>query len=676
MSDPTTAKKGFDGLEVVSFESRMAREMAGIIEKLGGVPRVAPSMRELPLEDHPEAFVFAGELLAGRLDAVIFMTGVGARTLAKVLESRYPLEQLVQALARTTVIARGPKPLKVLRDLNVPVTMAIPEPNTWREIIDELDENPRGFTLKGSRVAVQEYGVTNEPFLWELKQRGVEVLRVPVYRWTLPEDTTPLFEAVEAVVESRARVVMFTNARQVDHVLQVAAEDGLRSQFLDALAGCVVCSIGPACTEVLLSRGIAADLEPQHSKMGYLVQEAARRAAGILEKKSKAGEQKAVTARTSAAEATPYIEAVSKAERAKRSAAPAEGPWHDSRFMKACRREAVDATPVWLMRQAGRYMKEYRELRARVPFLELCKNPDLVAEVTVTAAEKIGADAAILFADLLLIVEPLGFGLAYDSGEGPVVTPALRETEHLGRLREVNLAESLGYVFEAVRRTRAALPPYLPLIGFAGAPFTLASYLIEGGASKNFRHTKTLMYRDPGAWRALLERLAESLAGYVNGQIAAGVQAVQLFDSWVGCLSPADYREYVLPHTRALLRKITPGTPVIHFGTGTATLLEDMRAAGGDVIGLDWHVELDQAWARVGYDVGVQGNLDPVALYGDPASLRRQAERILAQAAGRPGHIFNLGHGILPETPFENVTALVEMVHEISNRQKADNSKL
>jgi uroporphyrinogen decarboxylase len=671
MSDPTTAKKGFDGLEVVSFESRMAPEMAGMIERLGGVARVAPSMRELPLEDHPEAFAFAEELFAGRLDAVIFMTGVGTRTLAKVLGSRYPLEQLVQALTKTTVIARGPKPLKVLRDLNVPVTMAIPEPNTWREIIDELDENPRGFTLKGSRVAVQEYGVPNEPFLWELKHRGVEVLRVPVYRWTFPEDTTLLFEAVEAIAEGRARVVMFTNARQVDHVLQVAEEDGLKSQFIDALAAGVVCSIGPTCTEVLLSRGIAVDLEPQRSKMGYLVQEASRRTAEILEKKSKARDPKAQAVGASAAKATPYSEVVSKAERAKRSA----GPWQDSRFMKACRSEPVDATPVWLMRQAGRYMKEYRELRARVPFLELCKNPDLVAEVTVTAAEKIGADAAILFADLLLIVEPLGFGLTYDGSEGPLVTPALRETEHLGRLRDVNLAESLGYVFEAVRRTRAALPANLPLIGFAGAPFTLASYLIEGGASKNFRHTKTLMYRDPGAWRTLMERLAENLAGYINGQISAGVQAVQLFDSWVGCLSPADYRDYVLPYTRALMRKITPGTPIIHFGTGTATLLEDMHAAGGDVIGLDWHVELDRAWARVGYDVGVQGNLDPVALYGDLACIRRQVERILGQAAGRRGHIFNLGHGILPETPFENVTALVEMVHEISSKQKAEDSE-
>ena len=672
MSGSTAKTANFGGLEVVSFESRMAREMAGMIQKLGGVPHVAPSMREVPLEENQEAFAFAGELFAGRVDAIIFMTGSGTRFLVSVLETRHPRQKIVEAISKTTVIARGPKPVKALRDLGVPVTIAVPEPNTWREILDELDENPRGFTLQGSRVAVQEYGVPNQPFLWELKQRGVEALRVPVYRWTLPEDTAPLLDALDAILEGRARVVMFTNARQIDHVLQVATENGLNTALLDALARCVVCSIGPTCSEVLLARGIAADLEPEHSKMGPLVQEAARRAPELLKKKSEAASAGSEPRKTRTVDARPYSEVIGKARGPEFGASVAAEPWHDSRFLKACRHEPVDATPVWLMRQAGRYMKEYRELRARVPFLELCKDPDLVAEVTVTAAESIGADAAILFADLLLIVEPLGFGLAYDSGEGPVVTPALRETEHLGRLREVNLAESLGYVFEAVRRTRATLPAHLPLIGFAGAPFTLASYLIEGGASKNFRHTKSLMYRDPGAWRTLMEHLARSLADYINGQISAGVQAVQVFDSWVGCLAPSDYREYVLPYTRMLMNDIKSGTPIIHFGTGTAMLLEDMRAAGGDVIGLDWHVELDEAWARVGYDVGVQGNLDPLALYGDLPFIRRQAERILAQAGGRAGHIFNLGHGILPETPFENAVALIEMVHEISSRQKAE----
>src|SRR5579863_25864 len=349
-------------------------------------------------------------------------------------------------------------------------------------------------------------------------------------------------------------------------------------------------------------------------------------------------------------------------------------PWHDSRFMKACRLEPVDATPVWLMRQAGRYMKEYRELRGRVGFLDLCKNPDLAAEVAVTAAARLGVDAAIIFADLLLIAEPLGFSLAYDQGEGPGIGPVLREPADVSRLREVEPAESLDYLFRAIRQTRAALDPALPLLGFAAAPFTLASYLIEGGGSRHYCHTKRLMARDDGAWRALMEHLARNLAKYVNTQIAAGVQAVQIFDTWVGCLSPADYRRHVLAYTRQLLEAITPGVPVIHFGLGAGALLEAMREAGGRrdglIIGLDWRVDLDEAWARLdrapGPSVGVQGNLDPVMLFADPPAIRREVERILGQAGGRPGHIFNLGHGILPETPVDHVVALVEWVHELS----------
>ena len=333
--------------------------------------------------------------------------------------------------------------------------------------------------------------------------------------------------------------------------------------------------------------------------------------------------------------------------------------------------QAVDATPVWLMRQAGRYMKEYRDLRARVPFLELCKNPELVSEVTVTAAEKLGVDAAIIFADLLLIVEPLGLHLEYDKGEGPVISPGLRNAADIDRLQEVNPEESLGYFYEAIRRTRADLNPRLPLIGFAGCPFTLASYLIEGGGSRTYRHTKALMYSDAGAWKVLMERLARSLGRYINGQIDAGVQAVQVFDTWVGCLGPADYREYVQPYTRIMLESVTPGTPMIHFGTGTAALLEAMRDAGGSIIGVDSHVELDEAWKRLGEAVGVQGNLDPVVLYGEQSFIRGRTERVLNQSGYRPGHIFNLGHGLLPDTPYENVVALVKMVHDLSSDQIA-----
>jgi len=337
-------------------------------------------------------------------------------------------------------------------------------------------------------------------------------------------------------------------------------------------------------------------------------------------------------------------------------------------FLAACRREHVPYTPIWLMRQAGRYLSEYRAVRERLGFLALCKSPDAAAEVTVTAALRLGVDAAIIFADILLVLEPMGVGLEFTRGDGPLIRRPVRSGADVDRLAEVDPA-ALGYVAEAVRRSRAALPARVPLIGFAGAPFTLASYLIEGGGSRTYARTKALMATDPDAWRALMERLVPVVAAYLNAQIAAGADAVQLFDSWVGCLSPADYRAHVLPHVRALIAALAPGTPVIHFGTGTAGLLEAMRAAGGHVIGLDWRVDLDAAWARLGHDVAVQGNLDPSALLAPISEIRARAAAILDQAASRPGHIFNLGHGILPETPVDHVRALVDAVHELSARR-------
>lgn len=340
----------------------------------------------------------------------------------------------------------------------------------------------------------------------------------------------------------------------------------------------------------------------------------------------------------------------------------------NSPFLRACRRETTPYTPVWLMRQAGRYMKEYRELRARVPFLELCHNSDLAAEAAIVAAKKIRADAAILFSDILLILQPMGMQLEFLEGEGPSFRNRILGGGDVAKLHEAEPERNLNYVFEAVRKTRAGLPEEIPLIGFCGAPFTLASYMIEGGSSRNFDRTKSFFYRDAGAWHDLMQRLVRGLIPYLNGQIAAGAQAVQIFDSWVGCLSPDDYREYVLPHSRALIAGIAPGIPVIHFGAGTATLLESMKEAGSSVLGVDFRVPLADAWKRLGSQSAIQGNLDPAVLFADKATIRRKTEEILRQAADRPGHIFNLGHGVLPGTPEENVIYLTEIVHELSAR--------
>ncbi len=339
-----------------------------------------------------------------------------------------------------------------------------------------------------------------------------------------------------------------------------------------------------------------------------------------------------------------------------------------SPFLKACRREPTDVTPVWLMRQAGRYMPEYREVRARFNFLDLCKRPDLATEVTVTAAERLGVDAAILFADILLILEPLGFHLEYAKGEGPVIHNPLRMANDVDRVIPLNDASPLNYVMEAVASIRSALKPNLPLIGFAGAPFTLACYAIEGGGSRHYEKAKAFMYADFGAWNALMDRLVDATAVYLNAQAASGAQVLQIFDSWVGCLSPRDYRRYVFPHMKRLFSLLAPGVPTIHFGTETTTLLEMQRDAGGSVIGLDWRVELGETWDRLGTDVAVQGNLDPVLLFAPIPEIEAQTRKILEQAAGRPGHIFNLGHGILPHTPVDHVLALVDMVHELSSK--------
>jgi uroporphyrinogen decarboxylase len=335
------------------------------------------------------------------------------------------------------------------------------------------------------------------------------------------------------------------------------------------------------------------------------------------------------------------------------------------RFLKACRREPVDRTPIWLMRQAGRYLSDYREVRKTHGLLEICRTPELAAEVTLQPIRKFGFDAAILFSDLLVPLEPLGIPFSFAQGEGPRIENPIRSRSDVSRLREVEPRESLAFTLEAIRILRRELE--VPLIGFAGAPFTLASYAIEGGPSKSFEKTKALMYEDPETWHLLLSKLSSVVRAYLTAQIEAGVAAVQLFDSWVGALAPEDYRKLVLPHSRAILEPLAKlGVPRIHFGTGTAGILREMRDAGADVVGLDWRIDLDRGWSDVGGEIAVQGNLDPLALLAPRDVLLERVDLVLRQAGGRPGHIFNLGHGVLPGTPVENVQLLVEHVHRHS----------
>jgi uroporphyrinogen decarboxylase len=339
----------------------------------------------------------------------------------------------------------------------------------------------------------------------------------------------------------------------------------------------------------------------------------------------------------------------------------------NSTFVRACKGQSVDHTPVWFMRQAGRYMPEYREVRKQHSLLEICKKPELAAEVTITAAEILQVDAAIIFADLLLPLEVMGLPFHFSAGEGPVIEKPVRTKEDIARLR-TDRAPELGYVSEAVSLVARHFRDRVPVIGFCGAPFTLASYMIEGGGSRNYVHTKKMMYNSPADWDALMRKLVAVTSEYSAEQVQAGADAIQIFDSWVGCLSVEDYRRYVLPHVARMVKDLQKtGAPIIYFGTDSATLLPAMKETGADVIGLDWRIPLDQGWQRLDHACAVQGNLDPVLLFAEWKELKSRAQDVLKRAAGSPGHIFNLGHGILPETPVENVKNLARFVQEYSN---------
>jgi uroporphyrinogen decarboxylase len=639
----------FGGLRVAALESRRADDIARLIERHGGVPHVSPSMREVPLSENPEAKEFANRLLTGGVDVVVFLTGVGFKHLLAAVERRVDRQRYLDALTDTVTIARGPKPTAAMKEVGLTPTHRVPEPNTWRELLTTVDQS---VPVSGHTVALQEYGKTNPSLIAGLEARGARVLSVRVYQWDLPTDTAPLEANVRAIAAGEIDVVLLTSAQQVVNLLEMGRRLELEQKLVEGLRRAVIASIGPTTSEMLREFDLPVDLEPEHPKMGQLVAAAAERAADILRRKQQ----------IASVLSGPASDALDK-----------NAPWYDSPFLRACRGEPTDYTPVWLMRQAGRYMAEYREVRAKTTFLELCKNPALCSEVMCTAVKRLGVDAAIIFSDLLPILEPMGLELEFAHGEGPVIHNPVRESADVDRVLELESVESLHFVMETVRQTRNDLPEDIPLIGFAGAPFTLASYTIEGGASRNYLHTKTLMYRDEGAWRELMERFVRAVTKYLNAQIAAGAQCVQLFDSWVGCLGPDDYRRYVLPHVREIVEGITPGVPVINFATGNPALLPLLaegvaRRKRAGVVGVDWRVRLDEAWRVVGHDKAVQGNLDPTVLLAEPDEIRRRAKEVLDQAGGRAGHIFNLGHGVLQQTNVENAIALVDAVHELSRR--------
>ena len=336
----------------------------------------------------------------------------------------------------------------------------------------------------------------------------------------------------------------------------------------------------------------------------------------------------------------------------------------NDRFLKACKREPVDCTPIWFMRQAGRHLSEYKRIRERHDVLSICKTPELCAEVSTMPVDVFDVDAAIIFADIMLPLEGMGVKLEIKEGIGPIISNPIRDSKAVASLQDFDAKRDVPFILDAILLAKRRLRQRVPLIGFCGAPFTIASYLIEGRPTRDFIKTKTLMYQDPSAWDSLLEKLATAMSLYLQAQIHAGVDAVQLFDSWVGCLSPTDYHRYVLPHSHQIFESLKDsGIPRIHFGTGTSTLLEEMKQAGGDVFSIDWRIPIDQAWQRLGESVAVQGNLDPAVLLANTKIIEAHATEILKRTSHRLGHIFNLGHGMLPDTPTENVIELVRFIH-------------
>lgn len=634
----------FSRLRVAALESRRADDMVRMITKYGGEAFVSPSLREVPIDPNRDAIDFAYHVITGEITTVILLTGVGFRQLLRAIERHVDKQQFLDALSDITTVCRGPKPVAAMKEVGLSPTFRVPEPNTWRELLKTLDAN---VPLTNQTVGVQEYGVTNSSLIAGLEARGARVVPLRVYSWDLPEDVGPLEENISAIAAGERDVLLLTSAHQIVNLLRTAERLGLLTHLHQGLRRMVVASIGPTTSEMLYESDLPVDLEPEHPKMGHLVVAAATRSLEILQRKRSTP--------------TPSIHMTNLSSATTETVQHSS---HDSLFLRACRGEPTDRTPIWLMRQAGRYMAEYREVRKERTFLELCKDPKMCSEVMCFAVNKLGVDAAIIFSDLLPILEPLGFDLEFQKGDGPVIHNPIREASDLARVKELEDPDTLHFVYETVTQTRKDLPAEMPLIGFSGSPFTLASYAIEGGGSRQYLNTKKLMYSGGTAWDDLMGLLSRAIIAYANRQIAAGAQCIQLFDSWAGCLSPGDYRHYVLPHMHTILAGIAPGVPVINFATGNPELLPFLKGDHRTVVGVDWRIDLGEAWKRIDYERPVQGNMDPTVLLSTPEMIRGAANHVLEAAANRPGHIFNLGHGVLQYTPVENVIGLVEYVKQ------------
>jgi len=646
-------KHSFNNLNIASFESRRSKEIGKLIEYHGGIAHIAESVVEIPSKSSKEIEDLCKKLKNNEIDIIIFLTGFGTKLLLENLERRLGTKPAKRLLNKTTVIGRGIKSRSALRNFGVTPLYSKPVPNTWQEIVKVLaDKN----LLKNKYVAIQEYSKKNNNLVRNLKSNRAGVLSIPVYKSALPPDTSLLENLVNNMIKGQIDICLFTSSQQVANIFRFAKKLNKNDQLLRSFKNIVIGSVGSNTTLALTSHGIKADYEPEVMRMGNLVREIARRSDYLLLKKRTSARNRVDTNNWNRTDTN----------WGKISAKKRKAITYNSEFMKACRKEETNYTPIWIMRQAGRFSRHYRAIRSNHTFLELCKTPEIASEVTLMAVNQLGVDAAIIFSDILLILEPLGINITYTKSDGPRILNPLRTKKSIENIRKFETDE-LAFLFKALSITRKALKPEIPLIGFAGAPFALASYAIEGGSSRNFELTKSLMYKDPELWNQIMSLLTNATIKYLNRQAKEGADALQIFDSWIGCLSPADYEKYVFPHMKELFSKINKSVPTIHFGTGTSSLLKLMKKAGGTVIGFDWRVDINKAWKEIGYNSAVQGNLDPIVLFSTPSIIRKKVEVLLNKVKNRNGHIFNLGHGVLPATPPDNVLALIDAVHEYSD---------
>jgi uroporphyrinogen decarboxylase len=581
----------------------------------------------------------ANQLLVGEIDILVFNTAAGVTGFLDQAFQLVERQRLLDSLTDMMVVAGSKSAANVFfeRDINVEISV---DSSSWRDVLVALDQH---CALSNKTLGVEASSHIH-CLRAGLEARGAKVIDVDVFESGDDDDFPAAQEFFEGVESGDIEAVLFSSPEVVAQYCRVAQRTSPAWQRLNRR---IVFAVGRDTRSLLDDGQIRVTRTSQGTDFAEAIEGFANCMTDINREQ----------ARSHASLSGPQS-----------GSSDAAAPWYDSPFMKACRGERTDVTPVWMMRQAGRYMEEYREVRSKVTFLELCSNPQLCSEVMCTAVNRLGVDAAIIFSDLLPILVPMGMNLEFVQGDGPVIHNPIRTPADVNRVSRLESTEPLQFVMETVRQTRNDLPADMPLIGFAGAPFTLASYMIEGGSSRNYANTKQLMRSDSSAWDELMRHLSHSLKVYLKGQVDAGAQVLQLFDSWAGCLSFEDYRTFVLPYVKDVIESLPPEVPVINFATGNPTLLPFLADTPASVIGIDWRIRLDDAWQQVGFGRAVQGNLDPTVLLSDVDVIRHQVQAILDQAANRPGHIFNLGHGILPQTPVENAIALVELVHELSQR--------